>query len=205
MVLQKRSGDAEIQSEDPPSAAPLLPTPPDRQPSSSPPQAAAAAAASPEEDGGCAAPAASMGAALPPRLPLVNILSSVALVFVNKAIFSRGLCPPSALVFLHFAATAAACRLGARSAARGRPGREPQLKRLPGAELVAFVAVASAAFTASNLSLAHNPVAVHQIFKILMIPCSCLLEAVFQARRPLGRKLQWRHWGTLRLPSPPFA
>lgn len=106
---------------------------------------------------------------------LLNVSSSVAIVFVNKVLMDqRGgyrftfACTLSAIHFL----TAAACIKGSQLF---RPA-EAAAPRLPWKDTLTFAAVAVVSIGSLNLSLLVNPVGLYQVAKLLIIPFVCAVE-----------------------------
>uniref|UniRef100_A0A383WE84 Sugar phosphate transporter domain-containing protein n=1 Tax=Tetradesmus obliquus TaxID=3088 RepID=A0A383WE84_TETOB len=106
---------------------------------------------------------------------LLNVSSSVAIVFVNKVLMDqRGdyrftfACTLSAIHFL----TAAACIKGSQLF---RPA-EAAAPRLPWKDTLTFATVAVVSIGSLNLSLLVNPVGLYQVAKLLIIPFVCAVE-----------------------------
>ncbi|KAL8143417.1 hypothetical protein V2J09_016449 [Rumex salicifolius] len=109
-------------------------------------------------------------AALDAAAWLFNIVTSVGIIMVNKALMTRyGFTFATTLTGLHFLATTSMTSvlkwLG-----------YIQDTHLPAAELLKFVLFANFSIVGMNVSLMWNSVGFYQIAKLSMIPVSCFLE-----------------------------
>ncbi|XP_078439083.1 UDP-rhamnose/UDP-galactose transporter 6-like [Wolffia australiana] len=125
------------------------------------------------------APAGKAGkkAALDVASWLFNVVTSVAIIMVNKALMATyGFSFATTLTGLHFMTTTFMTIvlrwLGL-----------VQNTYLPAAELLKFVVFANLSIVGMNVSLMWNSVGFYQIAKLCMIPVSCLLEVVFDKIR----------------------
>ncbi|CAA3013160.1 UDP-galactose transporter 2-like [Olea europaea subsp. europaea] len=104
---------------------------------------------------------------------MFNVVSSVGIIIVNKALMANyGFSFATTLTGLHFATTTLTTvvlrRLG-----------YIQPSHLPTPELLKFVLFANFSIVGMNVSLMWNSVGFYQIAKLTIIPVSCLLEVVF--------------------------
>ncbi|KAJ6818599.1 UDP-galactose transporter 2-like [Iris pallida] len=104
---------------------------------------------------------------------LFNIVTSVGIIMVNKALMAtHGFSFATTLTGLHFATTTL-------MAVVLRWLGYIQPSHLPLPELIKFVIFANLSIVGMNVSLMWNSVGFYQIAKLCMIPVSCLLEVVF--------------------------
>ncbi|KAM7276865.1 hypothetical protein ACFE04_018731 [Oxalis oulophora] len=108
---------------------------------------------------------------------MFNVVTSVGIIMVNKALMARyGFSFATTLTGLHFATTTLLTfvlrRLG-----------YIQASHLPIADLIKFVLFANFSIVGMNVSLMWNSVGFYQIAKLSMIPVSCLLEVVLDKVR----------------------
>ncbi|WOL16371.1 UDP-galactose transporter 2-like [Canna indica] len=108
---------------------------------------------------------------------MFNVLTSVGIIMVNKALMSsHSFSFATTLTGLHFATTTFMTLvfkwLG-----------YIQASHLPLSELIKFVLFANLSIVGMNVSLMWNSVGFYQIAKLCMIPVSCLLEVVFDKIR----------------------
>ncbi|KAJ6829997.1 UDP-galactose transporter 2-like [Iris pallida] len=104
---------------------------------------------------------------------LFNIVTSVSIIMVNKALMAtHGFSFATTLTGLHFATTTL-------MAVVLRWLGYIQASHLPLPELIKFVIFANLSIVGMNVSLMWNSVGFYQIAKLCMIPVSCLLEVVF--------------------------
>ncbi|KAK9113310.1 hypothetical protein Syun_020107 [Stephania yunnanensis] len=104
---------------------------------------------------------------------MFNIVTSVGVIIVNKALMSTyGFSFATTLTGLHFATTylmtAVLTRLG-----------YIQPSHLPLRELLKFIIFANFSIVGMNVSLMWNSVGFYQVAKLTMIPVSCILEVIF--------------------------
>ncbi|XP_073041294.1 UDP-rhamnose/UDP-galactose transporter 6-like [Primulina eburnea] len=103
---------------------------------------------------------------------MFNIVSSVGIIMVNKALMATyGFTFATTLTGLHFAATTLMTLLLKRLGYIGSSA-------LPVSDLLKFVLCANFSIVGMNLSLMWNSVGFYQIAKLSMIPVSCFLEVV---------------------------
>uniref|UniRef100_A0A061RYX6 Sugar phosphate transporter domain-containing protein n=1 Tax=Tetraselmis sp. GSL018 TaxID=582737 RepID=A0A061RYX6_9CHLO len=108
----------------------------------------------------------------------LNVISSVAIIFVNKELMGAsgyGFKFATTLCALHFATCAAGVRLGALLGL-SQPSSKPH--NLPPTQLALFVIMASCSIASLNISLMLNTVGLYQIAKLIIVPCTCFLEAI---------------------------
>ncbi|KAK9103990.1 hypothetical protein Scep_020834 [Stephania cephalantha] len=108
---------------------------------------------------------------------MFNIVTSVGVIIVNKALMSTyGFSFATTLTGLHFATTylmtAVLTRLG-----------YIQPSHLPLRELLKFIIFANFSIVGMNVSLMWNSVGFYQVAKLTMIPVSCILEVIFDKMR----------------------
>lgn len=104
---------------------------------------------------------------------LFNIVTSVGIIMVNKALMAtHGFSFATTLTGLHFATTTLMV-LGLRWLGY------IQASHLPLPELIKFVIFANLSIVGMNVSLMWNSVGFYQIAKLCMIPVSCFLEVLF--------------------------
>ncbi|XP_008812584.1 UDP-rhamnose/UDP-galactose transporter 6-like [Phoenix dactylifera] len=108
---------------------------------------------------------------------LFNVVTSVGIIMVNKALMATyGFSFATTLTGLHFATTTIMTSvlkwLG-----------YIQGSHLPLQELIKFVLFANLSIVGMNVSLMWNSVGFYQIAKLCMIPVSCLLEVLFDKIR----------------------
>ncbi|PHT50556.1 hypothetical protein CQW23_10303 [Capsicum baccatum] len=108
---------------------------------------------------------------------MFNVVSSVGIIIVNKALMSNyGFSFATSLTGLHFVTTALMTTvlkwLG-----------YIQASHLPLPDLLKFILFANFSIVGMNVSLMWNSVGFYQIAKLTMIPVSCLLEVVFDKIR----------------------
>ncbi len=107
----------------------------------------------------------------------VNVLSSVALVIVNKRLFySHKWHFSSALLIMHTLATFLVC-WGAALCGAFEP------KSLPRSPLIRLSCIAVASIVFMNLSLLHNALSTYQLSKLLIIPCTIAIQRFFYGIR----------------------
>ncbi|KAH6791348.1 nucleotide sugar transporter-KT 1 [Perilla frutescens var. frutescens] len=103
---------------------------------------------------------------------MFNIVSSVGIIIVNKALMaSYGFTFATTLTGLHFAATTTMTLILKRHG-------YIQSSTLPVSDLVKFVLFANFSIVGMNVSLMWNSVGFYQIAKLSMIPVSCFLEVM---------------------------
>ncbi|OAY71252.1 UDP-galactose transporter 2-like [Ananas comosus] len=108
---------------------------------------------------------------------LFNVVTSVGIIMVNKALMARyGFSFATTLTGLHFATTTL-------MTAVLRCMGHIQPTHLPLPELVKFVFFANLSIVGMNVSLMWNSVGFYQIAKLCMIPVSCLLEVLYDKVR----------------------
>lgn len=102
---------------------------------------------------------------------LANVVTSVALVLLNKKVFAKGFHFPLTLSFFHFCFTVVFYQLLLASAAFTMPQ-----KTISGLEKfkVATAGVASIGFM--NISLAHNSVGFYQVTKLTIVPITLVIN-----------------------------
>ncbi|CAI9771407.1 unnamed protein product [Fraxinus pennsylvanica] len=116
-------------------------------------------------------------AALDAAAWMFNVVSSVGIIIVNKALMANyGFSFATTLTGLHFATTTLMTVV-----LRGLGYIQPS--HLPTPELLKFVLFANFSIVGMNVSLMWNSVGFYQIAKLTMIPVSCLLEVVFDKIR----------------------
>ncbi|XP_051139889.1 UDP-rhamnose/UDP-galactose transporter 6-like [Andrographis paniculata] len=104
---------------------------------------------------------------------LFNVVTSVGIIIVNKALMATyGFSFATTLTGLHFATTTLMTGVL-------RWLGYIQASHLPLPELLKFVLFANFSIVGMNVSLMWNSVGFYQIAKLTMIPVSCLLEVVF--------------------------
>lgn len=104
---------------------------------------------------------------------LFNIVTSVGIIMVNKALMAtHGFSFATTLTGLHFATTTL-------MAVVLRWLGYIQASHLPLPDLIKFVVFANLSIVGMNVSLMWNSVGFYQIAKLCMIPVSCLLEILF--------------------------
>lgn len=104
---------------------------------------------------------------------MFNVVTSVGIIIVNKALMATyGFSFATTLTGLHFATTTL-------MTAVLRWLGYIQASHLPFSELLKFVIFANFSIVGMNVSLMWNSVGFYQIAKLSMIPVSCLLEVVF--------------------------
>ncbi|KAJ0972036.1 hypothetical protein J5N97_019995 [Dioscorea zingiberensis] len=108
---------------------------------------------------------------------MFNIVTSVGIILVNKALMAtHGFSFATTLTGLHFATTTL-MTLVLRWLGYIQP------TQLPLSELVKFVIFANLSIVGMNVSLMWNSVGFYQIAKLCMIPVSCLLEVILDKVR----------------------
>lgn len=108
---------------------------------------------------------------------LFNVVTSVGIIMVNKALMDTyGFSFATTLTGLHFATTTLMT-----SALRWMGYIQPS--HLPMPELLKFVIFANLSIVGMNVSLMWNSVGFYQIAKLCIIPVSCLLEVLFDKVR----------------------
>lgn len=108
---------------------------------------------------------------------MFNVVTSVGIILVNKALMATyGFSFATTLTGLHFATTTL-------MAAILRWLGYIQASHLPVTDRLKFVIVANFSIVGMNVSLMWNSVGFYQIAKLSMIPVSCLLEVVFDKIR----------------------
>lgn len=108
---------------------------------------------------------------------LFNVVTSVGIIIVNKALMATyGFSFATTLTGMHFATTTL-------MTAVLRWLGYIQSSHLPFPELLKFVLFANFSIVGMNVSLMWNSVGFYQIAKLSMIPVSCLLEVVFDKIR----------------------
>ncbi|PNW69844.1 hypothetical protein CHLRE_18g748947v5 [Chlamydomonas reinhardtii] len=111
---------------------------------------------------------------------VLNVASSVAIVFVNKWLMDpvrgHGFVFATCLSAAHFLATGAVCYTGELLGL-------VKTAEIPILQLMLYTAVASASIASVNLSLLYNSVGFYQISKLATIPVVAALEAVWCGRR----------------------
>ncbi|KAJ7969778.1 UDP-galactose transporter 2-like [Quillaja saponaria] len=108
---------------------------------------------------------------------LFNVVTSVGIIIVNKALMATyGFSFATTLTGLHFATTTLMTAV-----LRWLGYIQPS--HLPFSELLKFVLFANFSIVGMNVSLMWNSVGFYQIAKLTMIPVSCLLEVVFDKIR----------------------
>ncbi|KAH7667326.1 solute carrier family 35 member E3 protein [Dioscorea alata] len=108
---------------------------------------------------------------------MFNIVTSVGIILVNKALMAtHGYSFATTLTGLHFATTTL-MTLVLRWLGYIQP------TQLPFSELVKFVLFANLSIVGMNVSLMWNSVGFYQIAKLCMIPVSCLLEVLLDKVR----------------------
>lgn len=108
---------------------------------------------------------------------MFNVVTSVGIIIVNKALMATyGFSFATTLTGLHFATTTLTTVI-LRMLGYIQPSQLP----LP--ELLKYVICANFSIVGMNLSLMWNSVGFYQIAKLSMIPVSCLLEVVFDKIR----------------------
>nr|XP_029117051.1 UDP-rhamnose/UDP-galactose transporter 6 isoform X2 [Elaeis guineensis] len=120
---------------------------------------------------------ANQKAALDTGAWLFNVVTSVGIIMVNKALMATyGFSFATTLTGLHFATTTIMTAilkwLG-----------YIQGSHLPLQELIKFVLFANLSIVGMNVSLMWNSVGFYQIAKLCMIPVSCFLEVLFDKIR----------------------
>lgn len=115
---------------------------------------------------------------------MFNVVTSVGIIFVNKALMNTyGFRFATTLTGLHFITTTLTTVI-LRMLGYIQPSQ------LPLSDLVKYVICANFSIVGMNLSLMWNSVGFYQIAKLSMIPVSCLLEVVFdKIRYSRGTKL----------------
>lgn len=108
---------------------------------------------------------------------LFNVVTSVGIIIVNKALMATyGFSFATTLTGMHFATTTLMTAIL-------RWLGYIQSSHLPYRELLKFVLFANFSIVGMNVSLMWNSVGFYQIAKLSMIPVSCLLEVVFDRIR----------------------
>ncbi|PNY07984.1 UDP-galactose transporter 2-like protein [Trifolium pratense] len=103
---------------------------------------------------------------------LFNVVTSVAIILVNKALMATyGFSFATTLTGMHFATTTL---LTVILKSLGYI----QTSHLPKSDIIKFVLFANCSIVGMNVSLMWNSVGFYQIAKLTMIPVSCLLEVV---------------------------
>ncbi|KAK6160820.1 hypothetical protein DH2020_004201 [Rehmannia glutinosa] len=116
-------------------------------------------------------------AALDAAAWMFNVVTSVGIIIVNKALMATyGFSFATTLTGLHFATTTL-MTVVLRWLGYIQPSH------LPYPELLKFVLFANFSIVGMNVSLMWNSVGFYQIAKLTMIPVSCLLEVVFDKIR----------------------
>ncbi|KAG6490222.1 hypothetical protein ZIOFF_051507 [Zingiber officinale] len=116
-------------------------------------------------------------AALDAAAWMFNVVSSVGIIIVNKALMATyGFSFATTLTGLHFATTTLMTLLF-------RWLGYIQPSSLPLSELLRFVLFANLSIVGMNVSLMWNSVGFYQIAKLCIIPVLCLLEVVFDKIR----------------------
>ena len=117
---------------------------------------------------------------------VVNCVSAVSLVFLNKHLMSKT-CAFRSLGFL----AAIHCGFTYVFAAQ-QTASEPKVAKLRSVEVVMVTFVSLVSLIAQNLSLLNNDVGVYQISKVAVIPACCVLEYFSQ-----GIKISLRAAGAI--------
>lgn len=108
---------------------------------------------------------------------MFNVVTSVGIIMVNKALMANhGYSFATTLTGLHFAATTIMTRV-LRCLGYVQPSH------LPVPDLIKFVIFANLSIVGMNVSLMWNSVGFYQIAKLCMIPVSCFLEVIFDKVR----------------------
>ncbi|KAG0447143.1 hypothetical protein HPP92_028454 [Vanilla planifolia] len=108
---------------------------------------------------------------------MFNVLTSVGIIMVNKALMAtHGFSFATTLTGLHFTATTIMTGV-----LRWLGYIQPS--HLPMPELIKFVIFANLSIVGMNVSLMWNSVGFYQIAKLCMIPVSCFLEVLFDKVR----------------------
>ncbi|KAG7983007.1 hypothetical protein I3843_04G082200 [Carya illinoinensis] len=108
---------------------------------------------------------------------MFNVVTSVGIILVNKALMAKyGFTFATTLTGLHFATTTLLTVLLRRLG-------YIQPSHLPFSELLKFVLFANFSIVGMNVSLMWNSVGFYQIAKLSMIPVSCFLEVVLDKVR----------------------
>ncbi|PKA58495.1 UDP-galactose transporter 2 [Apostasia shenzhenica] len=108
---------------------------------------------------------------------MFNVVTSVGIIMVNKALMAtHGFSFATTLTGLHFVATTM-MTLVLRWLGYVQPSH------LPVPDLIKFVLFANLSIVGMNVSLMWNSVGFYQIAKLCMIPVSCLLEVLFDKVR----------------------
>ncbi|XP_047341007.1 UDP-rhamnose/UDP-galactose transporter 6-like [Impatiens glandulifera] len=108
---------------------------------------------------------------------LFNVVTSVGIIIVNKALMAtHGFSFATSLTCLHFVTTTLMTVVL-------RWLGYIQTSHLPLSDLLKFVLFANFSIVGMNVSLMWNSVGFYQIAKLSMIPVSCLLEVVFDKIR----------------------
>nr|CAD1817338.1 unnamed protein product [Ananas comosus var. bracteatus] len=108
---------------------------------------------------------------------MFNIVTSVGIIMVNKALMATyGFSFATSLTGLHFATTTI-MTIVLRWLGLVQPSH------LPVPELIKFVICANLSIVGMNVSLMWNSVGFYQIAKLCMIPVSCLLEVLLDKVR----------------------
>lgn len=108
----------------------------------------------------------------------MNVLSAVAIIFVNKKLMSSkgyGFNFATTLCALHYLTCSAAMFFGSGVGVCKRPEAKSSL---PLKELLFFVLIASTSIVSLNVSLMVNTVGIYQVAKLLIIPTTCFLEMI---------------------------
>ena len=105
-----------------------------------------------------------------------NVISSVALVLVNKKVFSGGFHFPMTLSSFHFVFTVIWYQLLALGGAYTQP---PPGQGMPAFEKFKVAAAGFASIGFMNLSLNSNSVGFYQITKLTIIPVTLVIQAFF--------------------------
>lgn len=100
---------------------------------------------------------------------LLNVVSVVGVVIVNKYVYTHGFNFPTTLMMMHFICT----WLFVIAAKKARWFTDKRVPRASAA-LLGFTQVASVAFV--NLSLLHNSVGTYQLFKFTNVFVTCVIE-----------------------------
>ncbi|XP_020583549.1 UDP-galactose transporter 2-like [Phalaenopsis equestris] len=108
---------------------------------------------------------------------MFNVVTSVGIIMVNKALMAtHGYSFATTLTGLHFAATTI-MTIVLRWLGYVQPSH------LPVPDLIKFVIFANLSIVGMNVSLMWNSVGFYQIAKLCMIPVSCFLEVLFDKVR----------------------
>jgi len=103
-----------------------------------------------------------------------NVLSSVTLVLLNKRVFARGFFYPMSLSCFHFGFTIAFFQVLWLAGLYQKPKEQ-----LPQAEKFKVAASGFSSIGFMNLSLTYNSVGFYQVTKLVMIPVTLAINAIF--------------------------